>query len=405
MFNTPSVANFFLKTSLLSMFGLWIALSFSSALTAIFLWTSFVSLVCHLAVSRSAPHWPDRWLLLWHYFFLPTVLISMTVSQYPKQSFRGLFKLLQHFIILTVAFNIFSAMPTLNRWRQWVLLAFSLLVLDGMTQYFFGVDFLRGFYAQASSAGLRISASFETYGKFAAYLCSVLPVVLFCTLQSFRKRELRQELLLWIPLSLLGLFLMYSTRSRGGVLAFTFGVAIILLFRRSWKTLGVLLLVGLIGISLLPRAMVIHLDSENKEQSIVERFELWNRAWDVIRERPLTGTGINTYAVAHQQFDTRKSWRVQNYYAHNGYFQMAAEIGIPGVLFFIAFILRWLWIYRPKSFETDSDHDMRWGLFAGAVSFLIICLADTALHSPQPVMTFWFVMGLLGAAAQAKKTK
>ena len=149
--------------------------------------------------------------------------------------------------------------------------------------------------------------------------------------------------------------------------------------------------------------MVIHLDITNKEQSLVERAELWHRAVDVVLMRPWTGTGINTYAVAHQKFDTRKSWRVQNYYAHNGYLQMAAEIGLPGTLAFVCFLFYWINRHRPRAKQNSSDAEIRWGILGGLFAFLVFCMADTALHSPQPVMTFWYAMGLFGAAASKQK--
>ncbi len=396
--------NFFWSIVGYFLFCLWLALSFSSALTLICLWGALSAAVIAFFVNQHREHAyiPERWLRIWIILFFAAAVLSVTVSHYPKQSFRGLLKLVQQFIILFVVFCFFSSQLRLNQWRQWLLLSFTLVTANGVTQYVTGVDFLRGFYAQASSAGWRLSGSFETYGKFASYLVCVVPVVLFSTFHCFRKKELRQELILWIPLSLLGLFLLFATRSRGGVLAFIFGISLVFILRRLWKGLLVLFLAGIIGFFFLPRSMVIHLDRENKEQSIIERFELWHRAADVIRARPLTGTGINTYAVAHQQFDTRKNWRVQNYYAHNGYLQMAAEIGAPGLFFFLAFVFRWIWLYRPKHSDTGPEHDLRWGFLAGSLSFLILCLVDTSLHSPQPVMTFWFVMGMLGASASVK---
>lgn len=398
-FSKISQTQFFQKLSLFAMLGLWASLSFSSALTEVCIWMAFVSWGLDLILNRKKPIFPDRLSCLLIGLFFCTVLISFMISDYPKQSFRGFFKLFRQLLIFLLALNIFSNSRFFNQWRNWLLIAFLILVINAGYQYFYGVDLVRGFYAQASNAGWRVSGSFETYGKFAAYLCSVLPIILFFTVHSFQNRLLRAELMLWIPISGIGIFLLYATRSRGAFLALSLALFLVLIFKKMWKTLLGLALCGLLFVSFLPRQMIIHLDSEGKEQSLVERAELWHRAIDVMKARPLTGTGINTYAVAHQQYDTRKSWRVKNYYAHNGYLQMGAEIGLPGLLFFICFLVRWIWLHRPRGIENQSIATPRWGFLGGMFGFLIFCLADTALHSPQPVMTFWYVAGLLGASS------
>ena len=385
------------NASLFCLLAMWPVLSFSSALTDIFLWLSFSFCVLSLIASRQWPTVPDRTSLILLGLFLTTVVISMFVSEHPKQSFRGLIKVLRQIVVFVLVYHTFIADTSKSKLRLVVLFSFLVLVFDGYFQYVFGFDFIRGFKPQAASAGLRISACFEQYGKLAAYLCTVLPFIVGWAFWFRKQTESRIQFWLVTTLSFSGLGLMVLTRSRGAFLALCLGFAITLFFRKWWKILSVLFLVGVLFISVLPRSMIIHLDNENKEQSLVERIELWHRAWDVIAARPLTGTGINTYAVAYQEFDTRKSWRVQNYYAHNGYLQMAAEIGLPGLFIFLIFLVRWILINRPRSFESDPYADVRWSLFGGIIAFMIFCLADTAMHSLLPVITFFFALGLLGA--------
>lgn len=391
--------------STLFLLGLWAALSFSSALSEVFLWVSVTFFIFFAWFNRSQIAFLDKTSTILICLFFLAVVVSAFISEFPKQSIRGLLKLVRHFLIFFMAFNLFRDLVKRDYWRMVFLFAFFIFCINAMVQYFEGVDVLRGFYAQASSSGWRVSGSFDTYGKFAAYLCCVLPVTLLCTIQSWKVPRLRAELLLWIPLSAAGLFLLFATRSRGGLLAFFLGLLGLVILRRLWKLLVLLILCGGIFVASLPTSMVIHLDAEKKEQSLVERFELWHRAWDVIRARPWTGIGINTYAVAHQEFDTRKNWRVQNYYAHNGYLQMGAEIGLPGLIFLLIFWGRWIWLNKPKRNDFTENVELRWGVLGGVAAFLIFCLADTALHSPQPVMVFWYLVGLLGSLNYPAQTE
>ncbi len=387
------------QIALLFVLTLWPSLSFSAALSSISTWGAFTFLVLSFIFNKKKPSFPDRAACIWLGLFGAMVVLSMFISLYPKQSMRGLVKVLQQMVLFWTVFNLLIKSANQEKLKRVAFFSFFLLILDGFFQFFSGIDLIRGFSAQDSRAGWRVSASFETYGRLAAYLCTTLPFFLFSTIQIFKTSKSKVEQTFWTLLSVTGLFLLFATRSRGGMLAFLLGMIILLIARKAWKVLLFFVLSAGIFLTQLPHSMLIHLDVENKEQSIVERFELWHRALDVIGAKPLTGTGINTYAVAHQKYDTRKNWRVQNYYAHNGYLQMAAEIGIPGLIFFIAFLMRWIWIHRPQSKDNDSQIETRWGYFGGILCFLIFCLADTALHSPQPVMAFWYVMGLMGASS------
>ena len=135
------------------------------------------------------------------------------------------------------------------------------------------------------------------------------------------------------------------------------------------------------------------------KQSIVEQVELWKRALDVIDSKPWIGTGINTYDVAHEKYDTRQNWRVRGYYAHNGYLQLAAEIGVPGILFFLAFLVFFFrrGIQGARAVRGLPEEWTILGLMTGLLAFLIYALSDTNLQSPQPLMAFWFMAGVLMA--------
>jgi putative inorganic carbon (HCO3(-)) transporter len=172
------------------------------------------------------------------------------------------------------------------------------------------------------------------------------------------------------------------------------GVAFFLWLQKKRLLLAGLLLAALISLLFLPREMVIHLDREKKEQSLVERFYLWERALQVIEARPWTGTGINTYDVAHEKYDRRKNWRVRGYYAHNGYLQIAAETGLPSLAFFVAFLF--FYFRNALRFLVVLSAEQKGsliGILAGMVSFLILGTNDTIFHNPQSVMGFWFLAG------------
>jgi hypothetical protein len=88
-----------------------------------------------------------------------------------------------------------------------------------------------------------------------------------------------------------GLVLLIWTRSRGAFLSFLVGGVLWMVFTKRFKWLMVAGLIAGGAFLLVPKSMIIHQNAEGQEQSIVERYYLWDRALNVIKAKPLTGTG------------------------------------------------------------------------------------------------------------------
>ncbi len=380
--------------ALYAIFVLWAALTFSPALAEI----SFVVALAAWCVWKIPQNFRMDGMpkIIWIPLavFLLWIFLSWPVSEYPSKSFRGITKILQQLLLFLMTADLLRTREGIRKFEKVFLFVAWVILLDGIFQYCFEKDFLRGHWVVHSRAGSRIAASFGSYGKFASYLICILPYLGLLGLY-YRKAEkdLRRSCLALLVFSgSLGLLLL--TRSRGAFLAFGAALVFMFLIRRKFLWLVLFLAAFLGGACLLPKGMLIHLDSEFKEQSLVERYYLWRRAVDVIRAKPIFGTGINTYAVAHQKYDRTQNWRVRNYYAHNGYLQMAAETGLPGLLFFLIFLFAYFF-YSFQPFESPPwDHRFRLALLTGLFSFLVFSAVDTVLHNEQPALTFWFLMGL-----------
>ena len=365
------------------------ALTFSTALMEISVVSALVAWLLIKIKDRPALFPPPKIYLPLLGFVLLCV-ISFFWSDYPKQSFRGVLKVLKQVLLFWIVAETFSK-PKRQRIAFQVVAASCLILgLDGMLQYVFGYDLIRQLPFEPASSGPRISASFTNYALLASYVITFLPMLF----ASGQEKEGKGEMFRRMLAITFGLLLLFWTRMRGAWAAFAVGLLFFLSFekRKLYFILFVAALLG--GLFFLPRSMIIHLDGYGKEQSLLERFDLWERAYDVIHAKPLTGTGINTYAVAHQKYDTIQSWRVRDYYAHNGYLQLAAETGLPSLILFLWFI----YLYFQKGLDSASRLDGNSkraiaGMLAGVLNFLILCMIDTELHNPQAVMGFWFLAG------------
>lgn len=137
------------------------------------------------------------------------------------------------------------------------------------------------------------------------------------------------------------------SNSRGGMLGLAFVVAVFLYFSLG-KKIGItaMLVVGICYIVYLQLPTDVRTNVEsiiNYEQDYnvtapEGRMEIWKRGLRIVYDNPLLGVGINNFAVAEGQMDveTIRPWMT----AHNSPLQVAAEIGIPGLIVYFVLISR-----------------------------------------------------------------
>lgn len=152
------------------------------------------------------------------------------------------------------------------------------------------------------------------------------------------------------------------------------------------KAVGPLAITGTAGTGeAAPTANVIRVKTE-------QRYGLWTAGIAAIRRAPVLGVGMNrlrldpgiTYEGAH---------------AHNQFITMGAELGIPGLVAYIAILVGtgWMaWVVWKRS----KDRWMRvaaLGLVAGQAAFHIFGLGDAIPLGSKPNALFWVSLALLTA--------
>jgi O-antigen ligase len=128
------------------------------------------------------------------------------------------------------------------------------------------------------------------------------------------------------------------------------------------------------------------------------RHLLWDGVWLMIAEHPFVGKGVGTFMAFFQDY-------IQGHgptYAHNCYLQMWAEIGVFGLLSFLAFlytVLRggFVALFRSAGGETGM---VLAGLIGGVAAFLTQSALDTNLYSLQPSAMFWLFLGMIAALSR-----
>lgn len=143
---------------------------------------------------------------------------------------------------------------------------------------------------------------------------------------------------------------------------------------------------------------------DEQDPSINTRLLIWKTTLEMIKDRPIFGSGIGTFKMNYLNYQA-EFLKNNPYYikysgkageAHNEYLQMWAEIGIIGLGIFIGIILMFynLIIDYLKKINNDKDKIIVFGLVLGITCFLIHCLFTFPLHVPALGVTFFALLGL-----------
>jgi len=145
---------------------------------------------------------------------------------------------------------------------------------------------------------------------------------------------------------------------------------------------------------------------DEQDPSINTRLLIWKTTLEMIKDRPIFGSGIGTfkmnYLVYQAEFLKNNPYYIQysgkTRDAHNEYLQMWAEIGIIGLGIFIGVILMFYGLIMDylKKVDNNDDKDKTivFGLVLGITCFLIHCLFTFPLHVPALGVTFFALLGL-----------
>jgi putative inorganic carbon (HCO3(-)) transporter len=131
------------------------------------------------------------------------------------------------------------------------------------------------------------------------------------------------------------------------------------------------------------------------------RVEIWQRAAVAIRDHPLTGIGFDTLVpIVHARYPTYLLAPGSDFtHAHNLYLQTALDLGIPGLIGFLALLIVWvrmLWQVRQQA-EQAFDRALATGLLFGVTGQLLFGLADAIALGQKPGVFFWVYLGVGGA--------
>jgi putative inorganic carbon (hco3(-)) transporter len=211
------------------------------------------------------------------------------------------------------------------------------------------------------------------------------------------------------------LAILLLTQSRGGLagLAAALLAMLLVFLRRRRRLLLLFLVLALIGAILaatfVPTQFWLDLAgfSANADLRDVEtldlagRVEIWSRARYVIEDFPFTGVGMGMFEpvvrLLYPLFLISPGTPFNH--AHNQLLQVAVELGLPGLLAYVA-----LWLgtiaMLTHSWRRAAGRGERFlvlGFGAALLGFAVYGLAESVPLGDRPSFIFWFLLALITA--------
>jgi len=195
------------------------------------------------------------------------------------------------------------------------------------------------------------------------------------------------------------------TQSRGGIIGMAAGILLLLLMAgRRWRLIacGMAAVVVIVVVWLGPARVWDAVSNEGTAlTTLAGRMEVWSRALYGIQDFPFTGMGMNTFRrivpVLYPLFIVSPD--VDIAHAHNHLLQAALDLGIPGL---IAYLALWLLavvmivqIWRSRAHV--GQRVLALGISAGLLAYFIYGLTDVVTLGSKPGVVWWWLLALLTA--------
>lgn len=333
--------------------------------------------------------------------FLAIAALSVFWSENPLWATKKLIFWLNFFPLFFVLIDAFRNTNVREKALQGLIFGgtavASVGILQFILQFFIPLDALLSFYLQSlrfflgtnfantvseypsilvnigGSTFLRAFGFFPDPHIFAYYTSMIAPLALYRA--SMKNTSVFQKS---TPvLLLLATLLSFSRASYVALLVISVVFAGILLWRNRTKVpaLGILLFLTVFIVLLVSPVTARFTSSFSAhDSSVSERIRLSEEAVENISQAPFWGVGLGNYPLAVKPNASPR----EPIYVHNLYLDMAVEIGLVGLFFFLAFILSCL----PKiSFKRQGNFPYQLTLLASLGIFLIHSLFEYPLFS------------------------
>jgi len=210
--------------------------------------------------------------------------------------------------------------------------------------------------------------------------------------------------------SLLMVTVLLLTKSRGAYIAGAVGglMVIWLSGRRRWAFVLTLVMIVVI---VLGAWLLVTMENQAPElvkgvtdtNTWMSRQQAWRAALWMLGDFPFTGVGMEAFDdVASVLY----AWEKGKPGAHSLYLQVGVDLGIPGLIAYLAVLMLTLWmaVVATRTFARKGDRELRAvtvGALSGMVALMIQGLVDVVAWGTRGAFFPWLVIGLITALFEA----
>lgn len=259
---------------------------------------------------------------------------------------------------------------------------------------------LIGIVQYAWLAESRAKGTFFNPNFFATYQVAVLSVVFgMLSYSPWRELTVWRRGMLWGS-GIISFTAFIMAQSRGSVMALSLAAAFIGWIRFGKKAVVILALL-LIAVVLVPnplRQRAIEVSAQ--DPYAFSRIEIWKSSMERVLDHPW-GMGLGMYKYASFQYRfpiesdiVRYGKRAES--AHNGYLQIAVELGIAGLAMFLIGIGVWMRevVGVLRRTLSNSERGLVVGAAGAVVAILSHSMVDSVFHEPAVVISLIICGGL-----------
>ena len=340
-----------------------------------------------LVIPRTDLWWPIAAFLGWSG-------LSLLWSPYMNVSLQWFLSLLLYAVFFLI---ILLGTDSEKRFQGFLLLILLMGIFEG------GLGIIQYLYGGES----RAKGTFFNPNFFSTY--ETVSAVLAMSLLWFGAEYGKTGKLLLILCATISGTAVILAQSRGGAAAFLIAITAVGYFKYGKSTLF-LLLILILGTILLPNPLKQRVMEVGKQDPYAyTRIEIWEDATKRLRDHPL-GIGLGMYKYASFQYrfpidDAIIRYGKRAETAHNEYLQLAVELGIAGLAFFLLSIAVWTAEIK-RTWKTDLPQQSRGqlvGLCAGVLASIVHATVDSVFHEPALVLLLILEGGL--AVALGKQVR
>jgi O-antigen ligase len=283
--------------------------------------------------------------------------------------------------------------------------------LYGLLQYF-GIE---PFWPQ--QVGYFQGRMISTFGN-PAFLASFLVLAIPVGIARLLSAEGAGKRLLLLALILVTCTALIASSARSGWLGLIVALAVLLLYlfktgsrrqaRKILQIMAVVIAVAAVTVTFSGQKKLLglraSLDPAGAGTSLHQRFLIWSCATEMFIRHPVVGQGWGLFELLYPGYQgkylqnpTIAPFRTHANHAHNEVLNIAAELGLTGLLLGIYFLN--IFFRRANSVLRsgipEEDRILAIGLLAGVLGQIADSFFNVALHITAPAMFFWLAVGLL----------